>query len=330
MNYLKALILLLIVDGVHSFLPAKAQANYLPQQAQLTDIANIRGGSSQLHALMPIIPDAVSFVTANLQAGPLGVLALTSIAASVCLPMTQIKNLYGISVGYGSSVAAMGLVLRLTFGPAAGSFGDILTQSTIFYGARLAGYLLLRDLTSWRSIESRSEPPRFKRIPFALSLALFYGFMTTPVLYALRHGGAAVAGWKSYVSWTGAGMAWAGAILEAVADNQKYVVKQRTGIEESNVFHGPSNGAYRLTRHPNYTGEILFWFGTWLAGVPFFGRSAVGWICSSVGLYGIVSIMRSSTKKLEERHAEKYGGQEEYENWKKKVTAPLIPFVKNV
>jgi len=297
----------------------------------LKSVPEIRGGSQLPSTALPeVVTTVSSFLSTNLQSGPLGVVALISVAASVCVPITQVKNLYGISVGYGAAVAAIGLTLRTVFGPVSGGLGDLLTQATMFYGARLAGYLLLRDYTSWKKLGAgREEPARLKRVPFALSLAIFYAFMTTPVLYALRHyQGAAM--WQTYVSWAGTGMAWTGALLEMAADSQKYIVKQRAGEEGNNIFQGPSDGVYSLTRHPNYTGEVVFWFGTWLAGVPYFGRSVVAWLCSTAGMVGIVSIMRQATKGLEDKQAERYGGQEAYEEWKSQVSSPLFPFVKKI
>ena len=95
-----------------------------------------------------------------------------------------------------------------------------------------------------------------------------------------------------------------------------------------NAFHGPTKGVFALTRHPNYTGEVATWVGLYMAGLPAFGKSVVAWVCSTAGVYGIVSIMRKATSSLEKRQQEKYGGQKSYEDWKKKVPAPLFPFVK--
>lgn len=306
-----------------------------------TDSTATSSSSSKTTELqMTMLPAALetvgSFLTNNLQSGPLGVVALFSIAASVCLPITQIKSLYGIGVGYGGSVAAIGLALRTVLAPTKSSLADILTQAVVFYGVRLAGYLLLRDLTSWKKVgEGREEPARWKRVPFALSLALFYALMTTPVLYVLRFyaassqaATAAAAAWQTNVSWAGTFLAWAGALLEMTADTKKYIVKQKSGKEGADTFQGPTDGVYAITRHPNYTGEVLFWTGVWLAGAPAFGRSAVAWLCSTAGLYGIVSIMRKATQGLEKRQEEKYGGQGDYESWKSNVQSPLFPFVK--
>lgn len=305
--------------------------------------------------MMLPVPSPAELLTTTLphalRQGPCGVLALTAVASAVCIPATQIKNLYGISVGYGLSVATMALVLRAVFAVNSmdASMGHALTTGLVFYGIRLAAYLLVRDVSGWKSLDTKtSEPARWKRVPFAVSLALFYAFLVTPCLYALRAAAAAAGGgagsaaaaaidsaqqqrvlWKLAVGWTGAVLVWAGAVLEAVADTQKFASKYRHADDfERSAFHGPDTGVYAWTRHPNYTGEVAVWLGAYLAGLPSFGRSVVAWLCSTAGLYGIVSIMRSASGSLEKRHQEKYGGQEKYEAWKRKVPAPLVPFVK--
>jgi steroid 5-alpha reductase family enzyme len=269
----------------------------------------------------------VSVIASSIRSGPFGVLGLTAISSAVVLPITQYRNLYGISVGYGLAVAAIGMALRSTLGVAPAGLEDAMTAAVVFYGLRLSSFLLVRDLGGWKPPVTREDPARVKRIPFALSLALFYAFMTTPVLYALRAPAVpgSVAG---KIAVAGTALAWFGALLEAVADGHKFIRKFGTTKSEdsSKVFRGPSTGVYRLTRHPNYTGEVLFWLGTYLAGAPSFGRSIVAWLASSVGLYGIVTIMVGATSRLEKRHVENYGGQEAYESWKKKVPAALLPF----
>lgn len=123
----------------------------------------------------------------------------------------------------------------------------------------------------------------------------------------------------------GAYLACFGACLEAVADVHKLIVKQSNiGVEG---FVGPTTWTYRLCRHPNYLGEILFWIGLFVGGVSSFGKSVPAWIGSGFGLLGIVSIMTKAAGGLEERQQSKYGGQEKFETWKEKVKYSLIPFI---
>jgi steroid 5-alpha reductase family enzyme len=273
----------------------------------------------------PLLEPVTHWITSSLHSGPCGVLALTALSSLVCLPLTQYKSCYGITVGYGLSVATMALVMRHAFLPLGNRIGSVLTLAALFYGLRLAVFLWIRDVSRALPVSSTAEPGRLQRIPWAISLALFYAFLMTPVLYSLRHPiSVATASWRFFTAWTGGGLAWLGVLMEAVADAHKWRVKRHS--HRPLAFRGPSRGLYAITRHPNYTGEVVFWLGLWCTGVPSFQGSVVAWLCSSAGLYGILRIMWGATQSLEQSQEEKYGGQPKYEAWKKKVRAPLIPF----
>ena len=315
MQAMKILLLLLCAPLGRAFV------NKVPRTAAL----QVRGGTASLNMFSP--SEISSMITSNLQADPKGILSLACIASAVCVPLTQVKKLYGIGVAYGFSVAAIGAVLLSTYGEMSLALPTSLAYATIFYGLRLGSYLLLRDQTSWKKLPQDKAGDRLQRIPFAISLALFYALLTTPLLYFMNNFEIARASSLFVLSQVGVVMAWVGAIMEAIADGQKYAVKQKQGESKSEVFEGPTNGVYRITRHPNYTGEVLFWLGSWIAGASCFGESIAGWVASSVGFYGIFSIMRRATKKLEQRQAEKYGGQAKYQEWRGNVKGALFPFV---
>ena len=280
-----------------------------------------------LTSLIPMLSLTGTWLTNTLQSGPWGVIGLTFISSMVCVPITQYKNLYGVSVGYGFTVAAIAAVLRHTFIIPPWSINDVISGAALFYGLRLAVFLFIRDVSGAKSLDASKKSPRLQRIPFALSLALFYAFMMTSMLYMMRNPIAVVTEtWKSYVAWTGCGLAWIGAVAEAIADTHKYIVKGRSN-HSAVAFRGPTHGLYGITRHPNYTGEITFWVGIFIAGLPTFGNSIIAWLCSTAGLYGIVTIMRGSTKSLEKKQLEKYSGQPKYETWKKEVPVALFPFL---
>jgi steroid 5-alpha reductase family enzyme len=268
-----------------------------------------------------VLGEAVSVVSSALQSGPYGVLALSAVTWSVVLPLTLYKKVYGIGVAYGFSVFAAGLALLQVFsGGNSAAAGPLLAGACMFYGARLGGYLLLREAVrnQTSAIKNGSIP---SRIIFSLSLALFYAFLTTPVMYALREPV------TSTIAMSGAYLAWFGAVVEAVADAQKLLVKQANKDSEGK-FVGPTSLVYRISRHPNYLGEVLMWVGLFVGGAPSFGKSIPAWACSILGVTGIVSIMTKALSGLEKKQAEKYGGQEKYETYKAQVKWPLLPFVK--
>lgn len=248
-------------------------------------------------------------------------------ACSVLIPITQYRVLYGISVGYPASIVVVSLMLWHTFQPDPYTLQSLLTANTIVYGTRLTSYLLLRDMTGWKPKGNyTSTISRARRIPFAMALSLLYALMISPLWYVLR-GTVLTTKLQHWVSATellvGLIVSSLGNAMETIADLQKYVAKQG---RSSKNFYGPVRGLFRVTRHPNYTGEVLFWLGLWLAGVPFFDQ--VGKIANFLGLMSIILIMRDSTRRLEQRHSENYGGQKLFVQWRQDVPAPLFPFCK--
>merc|ERR1712238_217531 len=137
-------------------------------------------------------------------------------------------------------------------------------------------------------------------------MGIFYAFEVTPVLYACRAAATAAAtattvsatGTGAIITLAGAGIAWTGALMEAAADTHKYFAK-RGNNEDETQFQGPTSWLYSLSRHPNYLGELLFWFG-------------------------IFKIMTGAANGLEKKQTKKYGGQPVYDKWKAR-TSKLLP-----
>jgi len=272
----------------------------------------------------------VALVSSSLLSGPWGVVALWGVASSVVVPLTLYRQAYSFSVGYGFSVFAMALALLSTFSPIVWNNSSyMLTLAAAFYGFRLGSFLALRNFVNkekGREMKNFDKTPRLKRIPFAASVALFYSFMITPALYALR-APPVVGTVASKIAYSGVAIAIGGALLEAIADWHKFFVKQKYSSGSTDIFVGPTGGVYRLCRHPNYLGEVMFWLGLVVGGAPSFGKSVTAWVCSLLGMYGIVGIMRNATSRLDKKQEEKYNGQDAYDLWTKKVKAPLVPFV---
>lgn len=106
----------------------------------------------------------------------------------------------------------------------------------------------------------------------------------------------------------------AGAIaLEATADEQ--LRRFRLTATEGQICE---RGLWAWMRHPNYLGEILFWWGLWLFGVA----AAPGWYWSAVGQLAItVMFLWVSIPMLERRNVARRPG---YAEVMKRVPA-LLP-----
>lgn len=110
-----------------------------------------------------------------------------------------------------------------------------------------------------------------------------------------------------------------GFILEAVADAQKS--KWRANPDNKGKFI--RSGLWSISRHPNYMGEMMIWIGIAIIAVPVLQ----GWQFFALisPLFVIILLSRiSGIPLLEKRADEKWGGMEDYENYKKN-TPLLIP-----
>lgn len=127
----------------------------------------------------------------------------------------------------------------------------------------------------FRYVELRARSGRWY---WPLSLAGVHVLPTIWVFLGLLPAYPALAGpGRAWNARDGAAVAVAGGavLLEAVADRQlrRFVRRRR---DPAAVL---DSGVWALSRHPNYLGEILFWWGIWLSGVA----AAPGWAWTVVG-----------------------------------------------
>ncbi len=231
------------------------------------------------------------------------------------------KFLYFISLGYGFSVAAMGIALLVLFWDRLTLVTGLMCLLFVVYGCRLGGYLLLREVrnASYRNhmkkeINDGSNMPFFVKVCIWITCALLYVLEVSPVFFRLENGGAVDA-----FAVIGLLIMIGGVLLESMSDHQKSAAKA------INPNRFCDTGLFRIVRCPNYLGEILFWTGvlvsglTTLQGVWQWAAAIAGWVC-------IVYIMFGGARRLEIRQNKNYGSDPEYQAYVKK-TPIILPFV---
>lgn len=113
----------------------------------------------------------------------------------------------------------------------------------------------------------------------------------------------------------------AGFAIEAVADVQKSRFRAVPGHEGAFI----TTGLWARSRHPNYFGEVVVWTGVAIIAFPALGGWQLATLVSPVFVY--VLLTRVSGIPLLERSAdERWGGQEAYEEYKRR-TPVLVPRV---
>lgn len=107
--------------------------------------------------------------------------------------------------------------------------------------------------------------------------------------------------------------------FEVIADSQK----SRFNADPMNKGKFINIGLWAKSRHPNYFGEIVLWIGITIIALPVL--QGWQWVALISPLFVTVLLTRVSGIPLLEKRADaKWGGQAEYEEYKKK-TPVLIP-----
>ncbi len=212
------------------------------------------------------------------------------------------RVLYFISIGYGYAVAMIAVAIFVMFSGWHSAATTTQLTLLLIYGLRLGTFILLRERKApkYRDlIGPVMNPPLVARAGIWIAVSLLYVAMTSPAWLVAAAESVKLAGW-----WGIALMA-CGLFLEAEADREKSAFKRRQPDRFCDV------GLYRFIRQPNYFGEILFWTGNFLAGLPYFGL-AWQWLLAGAGLLLIVLIMLGEGRRLEESQEQRYGAIEEF------------------
>ncbi|KAI4329999.1 hypothetical protein MLD38_028314 [Melastoma candidum] len=193
----------------------------------------------------------------------------------------------------------------------------VLTVLVVVWGLRLALFLLMRIL-QW------GEDRRFDEMRTNLGkLAVFWIFQAVwvwtvslpvtvvnasskdPSLEAVD-----VIGWILWVI---------GFLAEAIADQQKLSFKNA----EENRGKWCNVGLWRYSRHPNYFGEILLWWGIFISATPVL--SGAEWLVVLGPIFlTLLLLFVSGIPLLEESADKKFANVAAYRAYKR-TTSPLIP-----
>lgn len=139
----------------------------------------------------------------------------------------------------------------------------------------------------------------------------------------------AAAAWVAITSATRVALDWVALLgflvwavgfgIEIVADNQKSAFN----ADPANRGKFISTGLWSKSRHPNYFGEILLWVGVAIVAVP--ALQGWQWVALVSPIFVTLLLTKvSGVPLLEQKSDRKWGGQPEYEDYKR-TTPVLIP-----
>ena len=255
------------------------------------------------------------------------VMGLKVVAGSLAATLPGVVDSHlAVSFGYGLAMLWMG---GLFLPVCKGSPSALLAIAYMLYGLKVVLFQRARDarpdyVAKALAPARAKQPPttsRLARLPFVISIGLLLATFSFPLhaaSFATATGPPAEWGRRAWGVLYGAGVALFSLLIQTVADVQKFKHKAREGAD-SPCF----GGLWSLTRHPNYLGEIGFQLGVLGAGLSGCTNIAGGWL-SLLAPAIFISTMLASTRSLEARQQEAYGGRPEYDAYVRSTPRLLV------
>ncbi len=188
----------------------------------------------------------------------------------------------------------------------------IVAGMVMIWALRLSTFLFRRiskDGKDSRFDEIKTRPVRFL---MAWTLQGLWVLLTAACALAIISGGNRVP--LGIVGYVGIAVWLAGFLIEVVSDRQKSAFRS----DPANKGRFINTGLWAWSRHPNYFGEIVIWIGMAIIALPVLA----GWqwvtLISPVFVTFLLTKV-SGVPMLEDKADERWGGQEDYEEYKQKT-----------
>ena len=191
----------------------------------------------------------------------------------------------------------------------------VLALMVVLWGVRLAGYLLFRIVRMKR--DPRFDGVRERFWSFA-KFWLFQGIAVWVIMLPVIAWFASP-GPGNWLMPVGAAVWLTGLVIETVADAQKFRHKSRPGGDRSWV----DTGLWRYSRHPNYFGELLCWWGVFV----FVAGDLSGWWWLAIAgpaLITLLLLFGTGVPTLEKSANRKWGDDPAYAEYRRR-TRLLVP-----
>lgn len=211
----------------------------------------------------------------------------------------------------------------MVFAVASSAYADarsmLLLVLVLVWAGRLGTFLFRRVLRSGKDSRFDELKRSFARFLMTWTLQGLWVSLTLAAALAAvtsqTRAGVDILMLVGLAAWT------AGFSIEVVADYQKSRFRAQPANEGAFI----SSGLWALSRHPNYFGEIVLWTGVALIALPVLRGWQLATLVSPVFVYLLLTRV-SGIPLLERKAEEKWGGHEEYEDYKRR-TPVLVPWI---
>lgn len=205
------------------------------------------------------------------------------------------------------------LVVNQSFAPL-----QILAVSlVVIWAVRLGSYLLSRIIKIGKDArfdDKRDNFPEFLKFWILQALAVWLVLFPITVLLSVK-----LSAPIGIVAVLGALLWLFGFLVEAIADRQKRSFRDRA----ENKGRWIDSGLWRYSRHPNYLGEVIQWWGLFAAAMSALPLSLAYVVLGPI-VITLLILFLSGVPILEKTAEEKYGANPEYQAYKKRTSLFLL------
>jgi len=217
----------------------------------------------------------------------------------------------------GSITYILVTILAVVFSPGADARALLLAALVVVWAARLGSFLFTRIQKAGKDDRFDELKPLFFRFLNVWTIqALWVTFTAAAALAAIttsQRKELDIFALVGFVVWV------LGFGIEMIADTQK----SRFNADTANKGKFIKSGLWARSRHPNYFGEIVLWIGVAIIALPVL--QGWQWVAMISPIFVTLLLTRVSGVPLLEKKADKkWGGQADYEEYKRK-TPVLIP-----
>lgn len=193
----------------------------------------------------------------------------------------------------------------------------IVTSLITLWGIRLAGYLFIRIIKTKRDKRFdgiRENFFKFAQFWFFQAIAVWAISLPSTYLHSLK-----VDFQLNTVMILGILIWLVGIITETIADAQKFKFKNNS----KNKGKWIESGIWKYSRHPNYFGEMLCWWGIFIISIPF--QSGLSWLTITGPVFiTYILLFATGIPTLEKKYNQRYKDNKDYQKYKKETNL-LIP-----
>ena len=193
----------------------------------------------------------------------------------------------------------------------------VIAACIMIWTLRLGSFLFWRVLKDGEDKRFRSILPSFTQLLMTWALSAAWVFIQSlsalvaiTVLARVEFG---VVGYIGLALWV------FGFLFEVLADHQKTQFKANPTNDGKFI----NEGLWTKSRHPNYFGEMVLWFGVSIMSVPVMSGMQYVSLISPVFSFVLIYYV-SGVRMLEARSDKKWGSLSEYQDYKKSVPI-LVP-----